>query len=399
MSGRSCLSAVSWCLAAALIVPVPAAGQRSRPVPRPSFNPNNPEVRSALDRYCVTCHSDRVRTSGLALDTLDLAAVPSHADVWEKVVRKLRAGVMPPLGVARPDEATYARLIDWLETSLDRAAAAAPNPGAPSLRRLNRAEYANTIRDLVALEVNPALLLPPDDSSGGFDNNADVLGSSPALLERYLSAARKISAVAVGDLRIPQSTETYRTPPDLSQTGHIEGLPLGTRGGLAIRHTFPVDGEYVIKVKLLETTLANLRGLEYENQVEVLLDGVRIHSARVGGAEDFVGSTVNAATVLNDVGARLTVRLKVTAGPHEVATAFLHKSAAQGPRRYQPFLRSNVDTTDWTGLQHIEGITIIGPYDVTGPGDTPSRRRIFVCRPASSVAGGERRVPCRPPCP
>jgi mono/diheme cytochrome c family protein len=336
-------------------------------------------------QYCLGCHNQRVKAGGLTLDAIDWSRPAAHAEVLEKVVLKVRGGLMPPAGVPRPSDEARGALASYLETSLDAAAAAAPNPGRPALHRLNRAEYANAIRDLLALDVDPALLLPPDDSSDGFDNNADVLGVSPALLERYLAAARKIGALALGDPEASASTDVYRAPPDMSQSQHREGLPLGTQGGLVANHTFPSDGEYVIRVKLQETTLGQIRGLEYVNRVEVLLDGQRIHLADVGGPEDFVGAADNATDVLNDIGARLTVRVPVTAGPHAVATAFIGRSAVQGGSRLQHFRRTNVDTTDHTGFAHIESLSIAGPFDPDLSARTPSRDRIFVCRPATSA--------------
>ena len=297
---------------------------------------------------------------------------------------------MPPVGAPRPDAATSDALATWLENTLDRAAAAKPDPGRPALHRLNRAEYTNAIRDLLAVDVDASALLPPDDSSSGFDNNADVLGVSPALLERYLGAARKIGALAVGDPGITPSTDTYRIRGDTSQDAHTEGLPLGTRGGIIVRHNFPLDGEYVINVKLLETTLATIRGLEFPHTLEVLLDGERVHAAVVGGEKDFVASSVNTTDVVNSVEARLTVRLPVRAGPHTVAATFVQKTSAENAGRMQQFVRTTVDTTDHTGVPHVESVTIAGPFKPTGPGDTPSRRRVFVCRPT----GPSTEAPC-----
>jgi len=248
--------------------------------------------------------------------------------------------------VQRPEAATLDALASSLIAQLDNGE---PEPGRPTLRRLNRTEYANAVRDLLGLDVDTALLLPPDDSSGGFDNNSDVLGVSPLLLEAYLSAARKVSALAVGDLETGPDTVTYRSAPDSTQTGHIEGLPLGTRGGLLAHHTFPLDGEYVISVKLLETTLGAIRGLESPNTVEILVDGTRVHTARVGGDEDFVASTINTTDVLKDVNARLIARVKVRAGERAVAADFLRKNSSEGGARLQAFLRADVDTTDHTG--------------------------------------------------
>ena len=340
---------------------------------------------AVVGKYCLGCHSERVKAGGLALESLDLSRPAANAEVWEKVALKLRGGLMPPGGVPRPPEPARVALVSYLETSLDAAAAAAPNPGRPALHRLNRAEYANAIRDLLSLEVDPAVLLPPDDSSDGFDNNADVLGVSPALLERYLSAARVVASLALGDPKADPTTRVFRAPPDMSQRQHRDGLPLGTIGGLVATHTFPSDGEYVFKVKLMETTLGQVRGLEYVNRVEVQLDGERIHLAEVGGAEDYVGSADNATDVLNNINARLTVRVPVTAGPHAIAAAFLGHSATQGGNRLQFFQRTNVDTTDHTGVPHIESVTLTGPFNAAGAGRTPSRDRILTCRPSSAA--------------
>jgi len=341
------------------------------------------EFRPIVERYCVSCHNERLKTGGLVLEPTDLTNVSAHAEVWEKVVRKLRAGAMPPPGVQRPEAARLDAFASSLIAQLDSGE---PEPGRPTLRRLNRTEYANAVRDLLGLDVDTALLLPPDDSSSGFDNNSDVLGVSPLLLEAYLSAARKVSALAVGDMETGPGTVTYRSAPDSTQTGHLEGLPLGTRGGLLAHHTFPLDGEYVISVKLLETTLGAIRGLESPNTVEILVDGTRVHTARVGGDEDFVASTINTTDVLKDVNARLIARVKVRAGERAVAADFLRKNSAEGGARLQAFLRADVDTTDHTGLPQVESISIAGPFNPTGLGDTATRRRIFICRPASAAA-------------
>jgi mono/diheme cytochrome c family protein len=343
------------------------------------------EFRPVVERYCVSCHNERLKTGGLVLEPADLTNVSAHAEIWEKVVRKLRAGAMPPPGVRRPEVATLDAFASSLIAQLDNGE---PEPGRPTLRRLNRTEYANAVRDLLGLDVDAALLLPPDDSSSGFDNNSDVLGVSPLLLEAYLSAARRVSALAVGDMDTGPGTVTYRSAPDSTQTGHIEGLPLGTRGGLLAHHTFPLDGEYVISVKLLETTLGAIRGLESSNTVEILVDGARVHTARVGGDEDFVASTINTTEVLKDVNARLLARVKVRAGERAVAADFLRKNSSEGGARLQAFLRADVDTTDHTGLPQVESISIAGPFNPTGLGDTSTRRRIFTCRPSTSLGAG-----------
>jgi hypothetical protein len=364
---------------AAASSPVEPASAQSPWSVGPSVIP--PEIRPTLNRYCVTCHNERLRTAGLALDKLDLTSLYESGEVWGKVVRKLRSGAMPPAGLPRPDAATYDALASWLESALDRAEAANPNPGRPLLHRLNRAEYANAIRDLLALDVDASSLLPPDDSSSGFDNIADVLGVSPALMERYLSAAGRISALAVGSPAIGPGSETFHIRGDASQTDHVEGLPLGTRGGLVARPTLPLDGEYVIKVKLLYTNLGSIRGLEYPQQLEIAVDGARVHLAPIGGPADFAILPENATEIADALDKRLTVRVPVQAGPRTITATFLQKTPAQGGLRMQPFARSTVDPTDHTGLSHIESVTITGPFNASGPGDTPSRRKIFICRP------------------
>jgi hypothetical protein len=342
--------------------------------------------RAAIDRYCVTCHNSRVTTpatvSGVVLDQADLNHVANDRALWEKVVKKLRTGAMPPEGQPRPDQATHEALVGFIESRLDRAALERPNPGRPSVHRLNRAEYANAIRDLLALEIDAAALLPPDDVADGFDNIADVLSTSPALLESYLSVAAKISAIAVGSPKITASSETYRVRGDLSQTEHLEGMPLGTRGGVAARHTFPLDGEYVIRVKLVETNLGTIRGLQDESQLEIAVEGQRVLLAPVGGEADYTESSNNATDAVNTLHARLQARVAVPAGQRRVTAAFLQPSSSLGPIRLQPFLRSTIVATDHLGLPHIEYMTISGPFNAGVAGDTPSRQRVFTCRPA-----------------
>jgi Protein of unknown function (DUF1592)/Protein of unknown function (DUF1588)/Protein of unknown function (DUF1585)/Protein of unknown function (DUF1587)/Protein of unknown function (DUF1595)/Planctomycete cytochrome C len=337
--------------------------------------------RDVVDTYCVTCHNQRLKTAGLSLEALDVAKVSESAAVWEKVVRKLETRTMPPQGARHPDESSYRRLTAWLEQELDRSAIASPDPGRPMLHRLNRAEYANAIRDLLATDIDPASLLPPDDSAYGFDNISDVLGVSPSLQERYLSAAGKISALAVGDLRRGPVSETYRVRQDLSQNEHIEGLPLGTAGGLLVHHVFPLDGEYVLQIRLQQTNFGNVRGLDYPQQIETAIDGARVQVESIGGNADLAAMFDRPKDTSDAVEARLSVRVPVKAGPRAVSVAFIRNLPLGDTRRVQPFLRSSVDTLDWTGLPHIQSLTVTGPFNATGSGDTPSRRRIFVCHP------------------
>jgi len=335
--------------------------------------------RAVLDRYCVTCHNQRTRAGGLVLETLDPAHVEVQPAVWEAVVRKLRTRAMPPQGMPRPDDATVESLTASLAAELDRTAVA--DPGRPLLHRLNRAEYGNVVRDLLALDVDVRSLLPPDDSAFGFDNNADLLVVSPSLLERYLSAADRVSALAVGDPSTPTGSETYYTRGDQSQSQHLEGLALGTVGGIGVRHTFPLDGEYQFQVALTRTNLEAIRGLEHKHQLEITVDGERVFLGAVGG--DAEAGQTGAITAKSDAtDARLRVRVRVKAGPRFVAATFIRK-IAENTNRLRPFLRSNAGTYDSTGRPHVKSLTVTGPFNPTGPGDTPSRRSIFICRPSA----------------
>jgi mono/diheme cytochrome c family protein len=349
------------------------------------FGQSTPDYRALINQYCVTCHNEKTKVGGLALDSAGLDNIPANADVWEKVIRKVRVGMMPPQGLPRPDAPTREALVSFLQTTLDRAAAAHPNPGRPLVHRLNRAEYANAIRDLLALDVDSASLLPPDDSGYGFDNIADVLGVSPVLLERYLSAAGKISALAVGDPGTGPAGETFRVRQDASQDVHIEGLPIGTVGGLLAKITLPLDGEYVLQPTLFRTNLGAMRGLEYPNTLEITVDGERVHLAEFGGNADFKANLENITAAADAVEARFTTRLRLKAGPHEIGVAFLERSATQNTLRLQSYIRSSNDTLDPAGHPHLLTFTVTGPFNPTGPGDTPSRRRILICRPPSSA--------------
>ena len=358
-----------------------ASAPQTASASRPSVAPAS--HKAVIDRYCVTCHNQRTRTSDLALDTVDVTRPSADSEVWENVVRKLRTRMMPPQGVPRPDEATYVALTRWLETELDRAAASAPNPGRPLIRRLNRNEYKNAIRDVLALDIDVSSLLPPDDAAFGFDNVSDMLGTSPALLERYLVAADRVSELAVGAPVAPGSS-TYRIRQDRSQDQHIEGLPLGSVGGLVVNHHFPQDGEYHFSLALYRTNLEAIRGLEHPHQIEITIDGERVFLGTVGGDADR-GNPGEVITERSDaIDARLQVRVPVKAGPHAVGATFVRKIGA-GTQRLRPFLRSSAGTYDATGRPHIETLTIAGPFNATGPGTTPSRERIFMCRPSTQA--------------
>jgi hypothetical protein len=302
--------------------------------------------------------------------------------VWEKVVRKIHGGTMPPLGMARPDQATLDAFASSLETSLDQAAISRPEPGRAGMHRLNRTEYQNAVRDLLALKIDVASMLPADDESNGFDNMADVLRVSPSLLEQYLSASRTVSSLAIGDRGLGPVAQVYQLPPTLAQAEHIEGLPLGTRGGILIHQNFQLDGEYEFSTFLLRNIVGYMPGLEYPHQFEITVDGVRIFLSHVGGEEDNKMMDSNLGLAGNTIDARLRVRVPLKAGPHEVAVDFIEKNHSESVEPLQPFTR-NLDLQDMNGIPIINRVQITGPFAATGSGDTPSRRRIFVCRPVS----------------
>jgi hypothetical protein len=323
------------------------------------------------------------------LDKADVEHVGDGAEVWEKVIRKIHGRAMPPLGMPRPDQATLDGFASSLEVALDRAAASRPEPGRAGMHRMNRAEYQNAIRDLLALKIDVSSLLPADDESNGFDNMADVLRVSPSLLEQYLSVSRAVSGLAIGDRGIGPVSQVYQVPPILAQGEHIEGLPLGTRGGILIHQNFPLDGQYEFSVYLLRSIVGYMTGLEYPHQFEITVDGVRIFLSHVGGEEDNKMMDTNLGLAGNTIDARLRVRVPVKAGPHDVAVAFIAKNHSESVEPLQPFTR-NLDLQDMNGIPLIDHVQITGPFAATGSGDTPSRRRIFVCRPANESA----ELPC-----
>ena len=348
--------------------------------------------RALLDRYCVTCHNDSLRVAGLALDAADVTRVGDHAEIWEKVVGKLRAGMMPPAGRPRPDPTTYADLTAYLESALDRAAAANPDPGrSNALRRLNATEYGNAIRDLLDLEIDIAALLPADDSSGGFDN-VSLGGLDPGRLERYLAAARRISRLAVGAPVRSAVADTFIVPSDLNQSGHVEGLPFGTRGGTTVRYTFPLDAEYELRVELGKSWNTNrVGGLQQPHDVVITLDGEPVRVMTVAPTpRRAADQAVQYQPVDRPADADLVVRLPVTAGPHVVGAAFVDRDPGLVERHRQPFLKVHITVGgDQRTQPNVYSITVTGPFDATGPGDTPSRRRIFSCRPADATPEAE----------
>ncbi len=322
--------------------------------------PANPAPRAVFDTYCTTCHNQRAKTGGLALDTLDVDAVSDHTEVLEKIVRKLRTGAMPPAGRPRPEPAVVDSVASSLEASLDRAAVAQPNPGRPTLHRLNRVEYRNAIRDLLGLEIDPASLLPADNAAYGFDNNADALMLSPALAERYLAAAAKISQMALGHVRGSALPETVFVPTDRNQGNRFsEDLPWGSRGGLAVRYEFPVDGEYLFQLRLKESGAdGGIMGLTAEpHQLDVSLDRTRVWTSTVGGPE-LAKEPGEART--KKVLAALQFSVPVKAGSHLVQVHFAQKTSATLEDLFDPYLRRDPYRAG-NGEPGISSVTITSP--------------------------------------
>ena len=339
--------------------------------------------RAFVDTYCLGCHNNRAKTAGLELDTINARELDENWEAWEKVVRKLRARQMPPAGMRRPDEPTYKAALASLEASLDRLGAATPNPGrTDTFRRLNRTEYHNAIRDLLGLEVDVASLLPSDSSSYGFDN-VTVGNLSPTLLERYVSAAEKISQLAVGRPGRSPGGSTIRIPPDLTQEEHLDGLPVGTRGGALVPYTFPADGQYEIKIRLARDRNEHVEGLTETHELELLLDRERVQVFTVEPAplrEEIASQYQPSQHNLDD---HLKIRFPVEAGPHTLGVTFLKKPSVLLETARQPY-EAHFNYYRHPRIQPaIYSISIIGPYDAQGPGETPSRRRIFACRPAN----------------
>ena len=347
-----------------------------------------PPSRELFDRYCVTCHNDRLQTAGLMLDRLDVGQVHANAETLEKVVRKLRSGQMPPEGRPRPDAETIDAFAGALEAALDYAAAADPNPGRVASRRLNRLEYVNAVRDLLDLEIDGEALLPSDMAGFGFDNNADVLSITPALMGRYIAAATKISRTAVGSPDNRPVMQVYKVGYERRDIRRSEDMPFTTHGGLAVRHTFPLDGEYLFAIRLKRNeTIETIDGIaEDEHQIELRIDHALVRRFDIGGRfpgpdpgmliavpeDDVEGQRLHEYRMTADHA--LEIRVQVSAGTRLVSAGFT--DSAPSP---------NVPAD----LPGIDMLYISGPFNGTVPEDTPSRRRIFTCRPADGSAAAE----------
>jgi mono/diheme cytochrome c family protein len=348
--------------------------------------------RALLNDYCVTCHNEKLKTAGLMLDKSDVQRVGPGAEVWEKVVKKVRTGAMPPAGRQRPDKQTFEAFVTWLETELDKEAAVHPNPGRPADHRLNQVEYSNAIRDLLALDIDAGSLLPADESDHGFDNIADVLSISPTLLERYMLAAQKISRLAIGDPGIGPAIETFNISRSLRQDERMhEDLPYDTRGGALIRHYFPLDGEYVVKIRLARNfTDSVIRAIGTREQIDVLLDGARVTRFNIGGecvegSQDpkclktsFGYQTPQYALTADDA---LQVRFAAKAGMHSLGAAFVKKGAMTEGLGATLLPPRHSSSTYEAPRMDMEYVRLEGPFNATGPGDTPSRQQILVCQP------------------
>jgi mono/diheme cytochrome c family protein len=336
--------------------------------------------------YCATCHSDRAKAGGLSLANFNAMRAQEQPEVVEKMIRKLRAGMMPPAGAKRPDASSIDALTAALESRMDELAATNPNPGWRPFQRLNRAEYTRAVQDLLGLEVDVTAFLPADTMSHGFDNVADVQGMSPTLLEGYMRAASQISRLAVGDREATASAVTYKAGRTMSQMRHVDGAPMGTRGGIAVTHIFPADGDYTIGVNLHNEPLGGLYGrstmsvMNIKEEIDVAIDGQRV-------AVIALNERMSESDPANSLDPK-TARIHVTAGPHRVSAAFIQKFEAPIVDMLVPTENTLADVSMSFGvtlLPHLRDMTVNGPFAVTGVSDSVSRRRIFTCRPTSAA--------------
>jgi hypothetical protein len=377
MAERWLAGLIACCALLVATVGLRAGESPQQALPSPSASSVD---RATLDRYCVSCHNSKVKTGGLALDVADVSRVGSDPAMWEKVVRKIRGRMMPPIGTPRPDEATYNALASHLESALDSAAMARPNPGrTDTFRRLSRVEYQNAIRDILAIDIDVSALLPKDDASHGFDNvsNGEL---SPTLLERYLAAAQKVSRAAVGAPLPSPPSHVVVLPADLTQEDHLEGLPLGTRGGASFTYNFPQQGVYEFQIRLARDRNENVEGLTEPQQIELSIDGSRVQTFTVKPNRNQSGAYYADEAVDKD----LTLRIGVGAGPHNVVVTFPRKTFALEETERQPSLAHfNMDRHPRVQIA-LYSVSIAGPFEVGAVMDTPSRRRLFVCNPAAS---------------
>ena len=379
---------VRW--AAAAVLAIAFAGttgaQQGSPSQQPSASSTSLDApyRAVVTTYCLSCHNAKAKAGGLELDSINTQPVGDHWESWEKVVRKMRARQMPPIGSRRPDEAAYTAALESLESSLDRVAVASPNPGrTDTFRRLNRSEYRNAIRDLLALDVDVAALLPSDSASFGFDN-VTVGNLSPTLLESYVGAAEKVSRLAIGRPSLSMGGSTVRIRPDITQENHLQGLPIGTRGGALMSHEFPMNGEYEITIRLARDRNEHIEGLLEPHEIELLVDGERVRQFTIEPIAPAQGVSTSEAPSHENLDQHLKVRMPVNAGPHAIAVTFVKKPFLLLETARQPY-EAHFNYYRHPRLQPaVYEISIVGPYNAAGAGDTPSRRRVFVCQPESA---------------
>ena len=356
----------------------------------PAPNPDAATHRAWLNKYCIGCHSTRNPQPGndpVNLEAASLDDLISNAATWERVLRKLSVRAMPPRGMPHPTEPEYVAFTTWLTASLDRAWAGRSTPGRYVVHRLNRAEYRNAIRDLLALDVDVSALLPNDGGDFGFDNIAAALRTSPLHLDGYLTAAQRISTLAVGDPKAPTGTTEYSINRDFSQSAHVDGLPLGTRGGRVVRHVFPADGEYKLFGRLvrgIEEGYAGVESNDLPHTFIITVDGEEVHSAEIGGQKDHEVQAKDMNEARGILDARKTGRVKITAGPHDIGFTFKERPG-QPQDVWQPSVRDSQEIHFIGGLPKLKTVGIEGPYNVTGVSPTPSRERIFICRPAAAA--------------
>ena len=347
---------------------------------------NSAATQHALvNQYCLGCHNDKLKSGNFSWTKIDLAHPEQNPEEAEKAINMLRVGMMPPPGMPRPSDAAKNALVTYLETSIDGNALANPNPGHPPLHRLNRTEYANSIHELLKIDVDVSALLPPDDLSHGFDNMADALTMSPTLMQGYIRAAGRISREAVGDVTASALTTTYQIPRVLSQTSHFDGTPWGTRGGISVVHDFPADGDYVLKLGFYYSPTGPLFGLNQGKgqQIEIAVNGVRAALL-----------DINPAMKLAEDGIK-TPPIKIQAGPQRISASFIQKFDGPLEDEYHMVDQSLVDVSagtipGMTTLPHLHELSITGPTKVAGISETPSRKKIFVCRPEA----GSDEIPC-----
>jgi mono/diheme cytochrome c family protein len=372
----------------AFALAVVSSGSSHAGVAQPRQQPSSAASphKALLDQYCVTCHNQRTKTAGVMFDTMDLAQVFEHAEMWEKTLRKLRGGMMPPPGVSRrPDQRSVDSFVTWLENSLDQAAAAHPNPGRVALHRLNRAEYANAIEDLLGIQIDASALLPKDPEAEGFDNVASVLNVSPSFLDQYISAARVVSTRALGNPASRPAVTTYRPARGSDQAAHIPGLPLGTRGGLLVEHLFPADGQYKFSIGGLAGA-GYVRGMEYPHTLVMMIDGAKVFEGKIGGEEDMKAIDQKQAAAVAAINGRFqNIPIDIKAGPHKIGVTFIARTYAESDEVLYSFRPG-------TGEERIAragSLEIVGPFNPAGISQTPSRQRILVCYPSPAATAVE----------